>query len=529
MTGKSPMLSPKSPRKKKKPSAAEISSTDEVRGWPVLIVDDEPEVHRVTELALTGFRFADRPLEIINAMSATEARKILELRNDIAVILLDVVMETEHAGLDLAQWIRNGLGNADVRIVLRTGQPGQAPEREIITTYDINDYKEKTELTARKLYTLVFSCLRSWRDIKMLEATGRGLDLILDGAGALFSYQPANRFADTALKLFHNLMHLHDTSGDAGMHGLVLSVQRRTGKTEIMAGAGRYSPPLTGRLEDLRLDLPDDLKRLESRILDNGHFAVDGFLALASFRSSVEIKNVLLLDGVDATRIPQRPVIDVFCRTMSYAMDNYNLIDLVERTQKEVVQRLGEAVETRARESSQHVRRVAEYSWIMALASGMPRRDSQVLLAASPLHDVGKIGIPDAILNKPGKLTEEEWEVMKTHTTIGEDMLIQSDLEILKCAAIIAGGHHERWDGTGYPRRLSGKIIPLPARITAVADVFDSLASNSVYKRAWPLDKILHYFEENSGTQFDPALVRILFEKLPELLEARDLYRDDIF
>ncbi|NKD54745.1 MULTISPECIES: HD domain-containing phosphohydrolase [unclassified Haematospirillum] len=528
MSGKSPMLSPKSPRKKKKQGADEVASTV-ANGWPVLIVDDEPEVHRVTELALAGFRFADRPLEIINAMSAAEARKILELRSDIAVILLDVVMETEHAGLDLAQWIRNGLGNTDVRIVLRTGQPGQAPEREVITTYDINDYKEKTELTARKLHTLFFSCLRSWRDIKTLEATQRGLDLILNGAGSLFSYQPANRFAETALHLFHDLLHLHETTTESPMHGLVLSVQRRTGKTAIMAGAGRYSPPLTGRLEDLRPDLPDDLKRLESKIPENGHFAMDGTMALASFRSSVEIKNILMLDGVDATSIPQRPVLDIFCRTMAYAMDNYNLIDLVERTQKEVVQRLGEAVETRAMESSQHVRRVAEYSWILALAAGMPRRDAQVLLAASPLHDVGKIGIPDAILNKPGKLTDEEWEVMKTHAIIGEDMLIQSDLEILKCAAIIAGGHHERWDGTGYPRRLSGKIIPLPARITAIADVFDSLASDSVYKKAWPLERILQYFEESSGTQFDPSLVRILFEKLPDLLEARDRYRDDIF
>ena len=149
------------------------------RPWKLIIVDDEEEVHDVTRLALNGFTFADRPLEFLSAFSGEEARSVLAEHSDAAVVLLDVVMETEHAGLDVAKYLREELHNTSIRIILRTGQPGQAPERAVITNYDINDYKEKTELTSQKLYTLMYAALRSFRDITALESSRRGLEKII--------------------------------------------------------------------------------------------------------------------------------------------------------------------------------------------------------------------------------------------------------------------------------------------------------------------------------------------------------------
>ncbi|MGE5478597.1 MAG: DUF3369 domain-containing protein, partial [Bacteroidales bacterium] len=165
------------------------------RRWPLLIVDDDAEVHAVTRLALSKLRFKGRGLEFLSAHSAAEAEQVLRGRADIAVVLLDVVMETDDAGLRLTQLIRDSLGNRAVRIILRTGQPGQAPEERVIVDYDINDYKAKTELTAQKLFTTVIAALRAFEDITALETNRRGLQQIIETSDSLFRVQSLKHFA----------------------------------------------------------------------------------------------------------------------------------------------------------------------------------------------------------------------------------------------------------------------------------------------------------------------------------------------
>ena len=154
--------------------------------WKVLIADDEPEVHEVTRLVLGSFRFEERPLTFLSAYSAAEAFELIQSQPDIAVLLLDVVMETEHAGLEIVRRIRQELGNHCVRIVLRTGQPGQAPEQDVISSYDINDYKEKTELTAARFQTTLFVALRSYRDLMTIESSKQGLEQVIDASADIF-------------------------------------------------------------------------------------------------------------------------------------------------------------------------------------------------------------------------------------------------------------------------------------------------------------------------------------------------------
>jgi len=198
----------------------------------------------------------------------------------------------------------------------------------------------------------------------------------------------------------------------------------------------------------------------------------------------------------------------------------------IRETQKEIIFTMGTIGESRSKETGNHVKRVAEYSRLLAEYCGMDKFQAQMLKEASPMHDIGKVGIPDAILNKPGRHTAQESEIMKTHTTLGYDMLRHSDKELLQIAATIAYEHHEKYDGSGYPRSLAGEDISLYARITAVADVFDALGSARVYKKAWKDEDIVAMFQEEKAKHFDPLLVNIFLNNIDEFKSIRDQYCD---
>ena len=199
--------------------------------------------------------------------------------------------------------------------------------------------------------------------------------------------------------------------------------------------------------------------------------------------------------------------------------------DVVD-TQKEVVFTMGAIGETRSKETGLHVKRVAEYSYLLAKLSGMSEDEASLLRQASPMHDIGKVGIPDSVLNKPGKLDKDEWKIMQTHAELGYEMLKHSKRDILKAAAIVAYEHHEKWDGSGYPRGLSGENIHIYGRITSVADVFDALGHDRCYKKAWPLEKILNLYREEKGKQFDPSLIDIFMNNLDKFLEIQKTLED---
>ena len=198
----------------------------------------------------------------------------------------------------------------------------------------------------------------------------------------------------------------------------------------------------------------------------------------------------------------------------------------IEETQKEVIFTMGAIGERRSKETGNHVKRVAEYSKLLALYCGIPEEEAEVLRQVSPMHDIGKIAIPDAILNKNGSLTEPERLTMMTHAKLGYEMLGYSSRKLLQCAAIIAYEHHEKWDGSGYPRGLKGEQIHIYGRITALADVFDALGSDRVYKKAWEDEHIFSLFKQERGKHFDPQLIDIFFDHLEEFLLIRDNLKD---
>lgn len=199
----------------------------------------------------------------------------------------------------------------------------------------------------------------------------------------------------------------------------------------------------------------------------------------------------------------------------------------VRENQLKIVQRLGRAGEFRDNETGAHVLRMSKSCQLLALAAGLDEQHAEQILFASPMHDVGKIGIPDHILLKPGKLTFDEFEIMKTHTDIGGEIIGDHTSELLTLARQIALCHHEKWDGSGYPLGTSGEDIPIESRIAAICDVFDALTSERPYKDAWPLEKAINLITEQSGKQFDPQLITVFLTIVPKIEQLRDEFPDD--
>ncbi len=204
----------------------------------------------------------------------------------------------------------------------------------------------------------------------------------------------------------------------------------------------------------------------------------------------------------------------------------YKLNRELEDTRLEIIRRLGRASEYRDNETGNHIIRMSKVSRIIAVGSGLSDGECDLILNASPMHDIGKIGIPDNILLKPGKLNPEEWEIMKTHVTQGAEILQGHNSRLLKTAVEIALTHHEKWDGSGYPNGLKGGNIPLSGRISAVADVFDALTSVRPYKKAWSVEKAVELLKNERGRHFQPGLVDIFLSALPSILEISSQYLD---
>jgi putative two-component system response regulator len=206
----------------------------------------------------------------------------------------------------------------------------------------------------------------------------------------------------------------------------------------------------------------------------------------------------------------------------------FEKLQLIEKTQTEIINRLGKAAEFRDDETGKHIERIADYVELIADYIGMADDQKKILKGAAPMHDVGKIGIPDSILLKPGKLTDEEFNIIKLHTIIGGRILSGTTLPLLELAKEIALTHHERYDGTGYPFGLAGEQIPLSGRIVALIDVFDALTSDRIYKAAWPMEKTLDYIKEQKAKQFDPILVDAFMNLSDKIIDIKIKKADQI-
>lgn len=491
--------------------------------WKVLIVDDEEEVHRATRLVLDDFSFEDRQLELYSAYSAHEGLRALEEHPDMAIVLLDVVMESSDAGLNMARSIRHDLDNRLVRIILRTGQPGQAPEQKVISDYDINDYKEKSELTSQKLFTSIISALRCHRDMLTLERHRQGLRQIIEASSDLFGIRSIRQLAMGVL---------NQLTGSLGMSGDSLFLQALDGGTEsctyrIVAGTGRFEP-CTDLDEERAICLDRSISSLVTEAVKLGRSIVRDNYYIGVFPAKDDNLNLVYLEGSGCCgEQSNEDLINVFSQNVSVAVDNVHLNRELIDTKREVVQRLGEALERREKDVGSHARRVSEMAGHLCRLVGCGEDNVERIMLAAAMHDVGNVGVPDSLLSKREPLTAEEMEIVRMHPVIGHDLLGGKARKLLGDAATVALQHHERWNGSGYPHGISGESIHPWARIVAICDVFDSVLHERAYARVWTMEEAVAHLVENRGTLFDPNYVDVFVENLGDFQFIQEAYPDD--
>jgi putative nucleotidyltransferase with HDIG domain len=483
--------------------------------WKILVVDDEPEVVEITRIVLSDFSFDGRPLEILEAGSGQAARAVLAQHDDIALMLVDVVMETEHAGLDLVRHVRTELDNHFVRIVLRTGHPGQAPERQVIRGYDINDYKEKTELTAQKLETVLCTGLRGYRDIMIIEAARAGLTRVIEASAQVHSQQDRHEFASAVLAQLAALVGLQQGA-------LYCTVPKpeagEGGPIRVTAAIGEFAPDVSRPVEDC---LPAPLAASFREACVEKHHVFRESHYVLHFIDRRETESLLIVGEAPRQSELDLHLIRVFCTNVGIAFENLHLHQDLLAAQREMICLLAGAAETRSLETARHVQRVGLLAEFLAREYGLAEPEAEMLRYAAPLHDIGKIAVPDGVLNKPGAHTATEAAVMRTHAERGAELLAPSQLPLLKLAAEVAWTHHENWDGSGYPRGLAGESIPVSGRITALADVYDALGSRRCYKDPWDSGTIREHLVAERGRKFEPRLVDVLLERWDAAEEIR--------
>ena len=487
--------------------------------YKVMIADDYDEIHVITKMMLKDFEFEGKGLKFIDTYTGEETIRALEENPDTAVLFLDVVMEDNHSGLNVVEVLRGRLDNKMTRIVLRTGQPGQAPEETVIRDYDINDYRLKTEMTAKRLYTTLYSALRNYRDLYQINTHKNGLKKIIKTSANLFEHNSLNEFLTSILVQLSNfqksnpeMVYIRD---DVDKEGGFVTIEKNK-KATIVAATGKFKSYI-GKDIDLVSELKEVVDKIkysdkpEEKII----FVDSGFIIKNNAKNS--FNNYIYIEGNND--IYDFDLIHLFLTNYSVALDNYILNNTIVNTQKEIIITFGEVVENHFEETSGHVKRISEMMYNFALLLNFSHSEAEILKMASMMHDIGKIAIPDSILKKPGKLTEEEFEIIKTHPSVGYKIFEKSDLDMLKISANLALNHHEKYDGSGYPNGLKEEEILLEARMLSIIDVFDAMTHKRVYKDAFSTEEALDYIRNQKGKHFDPELVDIFISNIEGILD----------
>ncbi len=495
--------------------------------YKVIIADDDRDVHTVTKMVLGDFRLEGAGIEFFDTYSGEETMRLLKEEKDIAVVILDVVMEQDTSGLQVVEYTRETLQNSMTRIILKTGQPGIAPEERVIVEYDINDYRSKSELTAQKFITTLYTALRNYRDLKKLEDHKRGLEKVIESSSDLYNHDNLSSFFSGLLKQLNSIRNFQNDSFMASADPINQEsgfiAYSKEDEFRILSATGKYESCENKFLQEVehRIPFSQVMEQVENRTFFYRRYE-DFFIGYyKGFHGS---RNLIYLEG----RLNElsEDLIRVFLTNFTFAFDrlfmNRNMMDAMQH----IIMMLGETIEYRDGETGFHVRRVSETVRLIAEKSGRDNAFCDEISIASIVHDIGKIAIPDSILQKPGKLTDQEFEKIKDHTRIGHEILNTSSIPTIGMAAEIALGHHEKWNGKGYPAGLKGDEIPWTARVTAIADVYDALANKRYYKEAWSDESIFTYLEEEKGESFDPDLIDLVLENKDALREVQRRYPD---
>ncbi|WP_094751621.1 HD domain-containing phosphohydrolase [Psychromonas sp. CD1] len=500
---------------------SEEKVSDDYEYYNILIVDDEKDIHLSTILTMKRFMFEDKKMRFFHAYSAQQARQLLLNDEYYALVLLDVVMENDHAGLELARFIRQDLNNRFTRIILRTGQPGLAPEQKVIRDFDIDGYKSKTELRVADLESFFYTSLRAYRDICLLQKHRKMLEQVINsiayvsGFDDLYDFVPA---VFSQIKLVLKVSSMKDIIETKD----IFAISKVEGKLNV------FSANAHG-IELFRHENMDALKEKEQFLFDKALAVKKSFndddYYVYFHKSHKNTESIFSFEVNHPLEITAVNMIDLFLRNVLLCYENLLLLNKLKETQELVFTILGGTMESHSKETGKHVVRVGLYSNLLAKLNGEKDSYCENIRLAAQLHDVGKVGVPDNILHKKGPLDKDEWEEMKLHVIKGWDILNIGDDTLITMASHLARDHHEKWDGSGYPNGKKYKEISLEGRITAIADVFDALCSVRCYKKAWTLSDTKIEIKKSSGSHFDPKLCELFIENFTLFA---DIYQQNI-
>ena len=488
--------------------------------WRILVVDDDDSVHQITKLVLADAVVEGRKLELVSAYSSKEAQDILADDDSFCMAFVDVVMETDHAGLELVEWIRKVKCNQAIRLVLRTGQAGTAPEAKVIKEFDINDYKEKTDFTAGKMTTSVYASIRAYRDIMTIQKSLDAFKQLIVATHDLLQISQFKPFGSAALNHLLTLMDVESSALYIARNQLDFD---QNSSNLIIACTGKYVSE-SDSLENS--DIDESVKQMIKQAFDEKTHTSNDECFVGYYETSPNSSSVLYIEFEDEAEHFRSNLIELYATNVALILESLTKQLEIEKTQKELLYIVGEAIEARSKDCGAHVHRVSLICEKIADKLGLENEFVHAIRLAAPLHDLGKVAIPENILQKPGKLDEDEWQIMQTHAQVGSELLSHSKAKVSRLGVRLAHYHHENWNGTGYPDGLQGEDIPLEARIMTVADVFDALGAKLCYKGKWNDDDIKAYLLEERGKKFEPKIIDVFLENYDEFTAIREAWPD---
>jgi response regulator RpfG family c-di-GMP phosphodiesterase len=500
------------------PEATDVPDLDPLPPWKVMVVDDDVGVHEATRMALQKIRFRGRGIEFIDAYSGAEACRMLGEHDDVAVVFLDVVMETDDAGLRAARQIRDD-GHALVRIILRTGHPGYAPEQQVVVDYDIHDYKEKTSLDYNKLFTCLISALRAYADLQRIEQHRRGLLSVLE-AVSWFDFRALQRYLSRMLA---------ELSGIAGVEVDDLVLAMRSRKRFEAAAAGGGDLPFV-RLVDCIAgqQLSADENRFIADSFDAGECRC-GTTGSTFHVSAFGIELVIFSRDPGALPRADAVMLELFLNKVAQALDNHGTFSTILSERDSLMRAFVMLGERWGGHDTREVARIQNLTRLTAerlqVRMDFPEEIDDwfvySIATASSLHDLGLTEVPHRLFESPTALTAEERSIVREHVNAGVRMLHERlagliDSRLYTMAEAVVRQHHERHDGSGYPEGIGGDRIAVAARIVSVVDTYVAMTSDRAYRRAHSQFETLQYIRQGRGSLFDPRVADAFLEALDE-------------
>lgn len=486
--------------------------------WQALIVDDDLEVHTVTKLVMKDFEFEGRKVSFDSVYSGEAAIQQVTSGPEYALILLDVVMETDDAGLNVAKYIRQDLHNNYSRIVLRTGQPGMAPEKDVIRTYEIDGYANKTELNKQALSSIFYTSLRSYRDICSLKSYRKSLETVVRSISSLNSINDLFSFASAVLQQITSV--LGDKSSDLIIQGVHAYAASKFADNIILMAASENGIKV---VNDFKLEsLKPDIKAMAEKCFREKSSFYEAPMVCHYHKTDRGFETVLIIKSHRPLLRDEERLIELFASNVVVTYENLVSVRDQKRNFNTLVSRVCGAIDGLHRAGVHAKQKVGRYAALLAQHAGQPEEFVDHIALAAQLHDVGNLEIDPNILCKKEPLSDKDWKEIKRHPALGADILFDESDPILIMAHTIALQHQENWNGSGYPQKLDGEAIDLAARITAIADVFDSLTNNRPYRQALTPEEAIDTMRSISGKRFDPTLFAVFLHHQDEFISIHN-------